>query len=136
MGKKQYIKTWVELKASMKKRFMPTHYRKELSLKIQILRQGVEEYFKEMELLLLNIDLDEDEEAKIKRFLHGLDHDIQEVLELHDHETLESLLHQGTKVEKRIQRRTYFLRHSLWNSSHKEKKEEEKTHQGKYSKPP
>jgi len=29
-----------------------------------------------------------------------------------------------------------FHRYSSWNSSHKEKKEEEKTHQGKYSKHP
>jgi len=78
-GKRQSIKTWLELKATMKKRFMPTHYRKELFLKLQILRQGskgLEEYFKEMEFLLLNIGLDEDEEAKIIRFLRGLNHDI------------------------------------------------------------
>jgi len=65
-----------------------------------------------------------------------LNHDIQEVVELHDHETLESLLHQATKVDKRIQIRKDFQRHSSWNSSHKEKKDKEKTHQGKYSKTP
>jgi len=37
-GKKQSIKTWVELKAAMKKRFNPTHCRKEFLLKIQRLR--------------------------------------------------------------------------------------------------
>jgi len=89
-----------------------------------------------MELLLLKIGLDENEEAKITRFLHGLNHDIQEVVELHDHETLESLLHQAIKVEARIQRRKDFQRHFSWNSSNKEKNEEEKTHQVKYSKPP
>jgi len=43
----------------MKKRFMPTHYRKELLLKLQRSRKGskgVEDYFKEMELLLLKIN--------------------------------------------------------------------------------
>jgi len=30
--KKQSIKTWVELKAAMKKRFVPTHYKKNFSL--------------------------------------------------------------------------------------------------------
>jgi len=88
----------------------------------------VKDYFKEMKLLLLKIGLDEDEEAKITRFLHGLNHDIQEVVELHDHRTLENLIHLATKVERRIQRGKDFQRHSLRNSSHKEKKEEEKTH--------
>jgi len=64
----------------MKKRFMPTHYKNELLLKLQRLRQGskgVEEYFKLMELLILKIGFDEDKEAKVTRFLHGPNHDIQ-----------------------------------------------------------
>jgi len=57
------------------------------------------------------------------------------VVELHDYETLEAILHQAFKVEICIQRRKDLQRYSSWNS-HKEKKEEEKTHQGKYSKLP
>jgi len=64
-----------------------------------------------MELLLLKIGLYEGEEAKITIFLHGLNRDIQEVVELHDHETLESLLHQTNKAERKLQKRKDFQRH-------------------------
>jgi len=45
---------------------MPTHYKKEFLLQLQRLRQGskgVEEYFKEMDVFLLNIGLKEDQLA-------------------------------------------------------------------------
>ena len=61
---------------------------------------------------------------------------ISKMVESNDHETLESFLHQATKVERGTQRRKDFQRHFSCNSSHKEKKEEEKTYQGKYSKDP
>ena len=133
-GRKPPVRNWTELKNAMKKRFMPSTYRKELLLQHQRFWQGsksVEEYYKEMELLILKIRKEEDEEAKMTRFLFGLNQEIQEVVELHEHNTLEELLHQASKVERRIKRRASYQRYS--SSSTREKKEEEKTYPGKSS---
>ena len=52
---KEYpIETWEEMKAIMRKRFVPSYYYRELYQKLQSLRQGnrsVDEYFKEMEIV-------------------------------------------------------------------------------------
>lgn len=48
------IATWGELKALMRKRFIPSHYYRDLYLKLQSLTQGsksIEDYYKEMRLL-------------------------------------------------------------------------------------
>ena len=50
------MKTWEEMKAMMRKRFVPSHYYQELYQKLQSLRQGnwsVEDYYKEMEIAMI-----------------------------------------------------------------------------------
>ena len=50
------IDTWNEMKAVMRKRFVPSHYHRDLHQRLRKLTQGsrsVEEYFQEMELLML-----------------------------------------------------------------------------------
>jgi len=39
------------------------------------------------------------------RFLNRLNQDIQDVVELQKHETLEEMLHQAMKVERQLKRR-------------------------------
>jgi hypothetical protein len=62
------------------KALYPSSYRRDLRNRLQILKQGsisVDEYFEEMELLLIRSDIREDEESRMVRFLHGLNDDIQ-----------------------------------------------------------
>jgi len=53
-----------DLKECMHARFVPSHYRKDLLLKLQRLHQGtqsVNAYFKELETILIKIDMHESE---------------------------------------------------------------------------
>ena len=60
------IETWREMKALMRKRFVPNHYYRDLYQKLQRLMQGskcVEDYCKEMEMAMVRADVNEDREA-------------------------------------------------------------------------
>jgi len=63
----------------MTKRFMPSTYKKDLVLQLERLRQGsksVEEFYKEIEMLLIKSELEECAKARMARFLNGLNQDI------------------------------------------------------------
>jgi len=69
------ISTWIEMKAVMRRRFIPSYYHQELHQKLQNLIQGmksVEDYYKEMEVAMIRTDIQEDREATMARFLAGL----------------------------------------------------------------
>ena len=73
---------------------MPTSYPRDLKFKLPKLSQGskgVEEYYKEMEVLMIQIE--EDEEVTMTRFLNGLNNDIHDVVELQEFVEMEDLLH-------------------------------------------
>ena len=65
-------------------------------------------YFKELETLLLKVNLKESEEAVIVRFVSGLRRDIQDVVELQEYSSLGSLVHLAMKVEAQIAKRNAF----------------------------
>ena len=63
------------MKSIMKRRFIPDHFTKTLYTHLQQLRHGnssVEEYYKEMEILLIRTGVEEQEEATMARFMYGL----------------------------------------------------------------
>lgn len=91
----------------MRKRFVPGHYHRDLHQKIRKLAQGnrsVEDYFQEMETLMMKIDIDEDPEATMSRFLGSLNKEIHDRLEMQDYETMEEMLHKANLVEKQLKR--------------------------------
>ena len=58
---------------------MPSTYKKDLVLQLERLRQGsksVEEFYKEIEMLLIKSELEECAKARMARFLNGLNQDI------------------------------------------------------------
>ena len=60
-----YINTWEEMKQVMRRRFVPSSYQRDLHNRLQMLKQGkrsVDEYYKEMELLLVWAGIREDQE--------------------------------------------------------------------------
>ena len=62
------IDTWEEMKTSMKKRFIPSHYHRKLYQWLENLSQGsesVEDYHKEMEIAMIKANVEEDSEAKM-----------------------------------------------------------------------
>ncbi|KAL4384474.1 hypothetical protein GQ457_15G018840 [Hibiscus cannabinus] len=60
------------MKALMRKRFVPTHYHRDLFQRLQSLTQGnrsVEDYYKDMQIAMIRANVEEDREATMARFL-------------------------------------------------------------------
>ena len=117
------VETWREMKTLMRRRFIPSHYYRELYQRLQTLTQGskcVEEYFKEMELNMIRANVQEDREATLARFLNGLNKDIADVVDLHHYVELEDMVHMAIKVEKQLKRKGVSKFHSGASSSLKQ----------------
>jgi len=108
LNKRPPVVSWNDLKECMRIRFVPPHFRKDLLLKLQRLLQGtlsVYAYFKELETLLIKVDMHESKEAKIARFVSGLRRDIHDVVELHEYSALQNLVHLAIKFETQISKK-------------------------------
>ncbi|GKV46464.1 hypothetical protein SLEP1_g53445 [Rubroshorea leprosula] len=102
------VDTWEEMKVVMRKRFVPSHYYHDLYQRLQGLTQGsksVEDYHKEMEIAMVKANVEEDKEATMARFLHGLNCDIANVVELQHYVELEDMVHMAMKVERQLKRK-------------------------------
>ncbi|KAL4303483.1 hypothetical protein GQ457_10G011030 [Hibiscus cannabinus] len=102
------ISTWNEMKAVMRRRFILTHYHRELFNKLQNLTQGnrsVEDYYKEMEVAMIRANIDEDREATMARFLAGLDPNITAIVELQHYVEIEDMVHMAMKVERKLKKK-------------------------------
>ena len=129
LNKSPPVVFWDDLKACMRARFVPPHFRKDLLLKLQRLPQGtlsVDGYFKKLDTLLIKVDMHECNEAKMARFVSGLRREIQDVVELHEYSSLETLVHLAIKVESQIARKNSFKNshndgyyHSSWKNKTK-----------------
>uniref|UniRef100_A0A2N9F015 Reverse transcriptase domain-containing protein n=1 Tax=Fagus sylvatica TaxID=28930 RepID=A0A2N9F015_FAGSY len=94
------VDTWEEMKMLMRKRFVPSHYYRGLYQKLQRLNQGsksVEEYYKEMEVAMIRANVEEDREATMARFLHGLNREIADIVEMQHYVELTDMVHQAIK---------------------------------------
>ncbi|XP_033139394.1 uncharacterized protein LOC117131469 [Brassica rapa] len=119
------IETWAEMKAAMRRRFVPSHYHRDLHQRLRRLTQGsrsVEEYFQEMELLMLRACISEDREPTMARFLGGLNREIQDNVEL------EEMLHKAILVEQQIKRK-HHSRGSYGTSKYQQVKDEKPAYQ-------
>ncbi|KAJ9699061.1 hypothetical protein PVL29_007911 [Vitis rotundifolia] len=102
------IETWEEMKVTMRRRFVPSHYYRDLYKKLQSLTQGyrsVDDYHKEMEIAMIRANVEEDREAIMARFLNGLNRDIANVVELQHYVELEDMVHMAIKVERQLKRK-------------------------------
>ena len=102
------IETWDEMKRIMKKRFVPSHYYREVHQRLHRLTQGsklVEDYHKEMEMLMIKANIEEDMEVTMARFIGGLNREIADVVELHHYVEMEDLVSMAMKVEKQQNQR-------------------------------
>ena len=69
------ISRWEEMKTLMRRRFVPSHYHRDLHRKLQTLTQSsmsVEDHYKEMEIAMIRANVEEDYEATMVRFIGGL----------------------------------------------------------------
>src|SRR5262249_12896043 len=96
------------------KRFVPSHYYRELYNKLQTLQQGnrsVDEYYKEMEVAMIRANVEENREATMARFLVGLNKEIQNVVELQHYVEIEDMVHMAIKVENQLKRKSSSTTH-------------------------
>ena len=101
------VDTWEEMKMLMRKRFVPSRYYRGLYQKLQRLIHGsksVDEYYKEMEIAMIRVNVEEDREATMARFLHGLNREIADIVELQHYVELTDMVHQAVKVEEQFKR--------------------------------
>ena len=79
------IDTWYDLKSVMRKRFVPKYFHRELVQKLQVLRKGsrsVDDYYKEMEMIMTRADIEKDMEITQACFLAGLNKEIADRVDL------------------------------------------------------
>ena len=74
----------------------------------------MDDYYKEMEIALIQANVEKDREATIARFLNGLNRDIANVVELQHYVELEDMVHMAIKVERQLKRKGIW---SFQNSS-------------------
>ena len=99
---KKKIETWEKMKKELKRKYLPFHYRQDIFLKIQNLKQQnltVEEYSAEFENLIIKGDLQEAEEQSIARYLSGLRFEISKTVQLQPYNTLQDVIKLALKVE-------------------------------------
>jgi hypothetical protein len=87
-----YINTWEAMKRVMRRRFVPSSYQRDIRNRLQVLKQGkrfVDEYYKDMEQLLVCAEIREDQESKMDRFLGGLNEDISGFIQIFPYRTLQ-----------------------------------------------
>ena len=98
---KKKIETWEKMKKELKRNYLPFHYRQDIFLKIQNLKQQnltVEEYSAEFENLMIQGDLQEAEEQSIARYLAGLRFEISKTVQLQPYNTLQDVIKLALKV--------------------------------------
>ncbi|XP_072084530.1 uncharacterized protein [Arachis hypogaea] len=113
------ILSWEKMKKVMRQQFVPSFYYRELHQRLQRLYQGsksVDEYHKEMEMLLIQANIKEESKATMARFLSGLNRDIANTVEHLPFVTMEDLVNLAIKVER--QQKAKGLRNSTsrWDS--------------------
>ena len=87
---------------------MSNHYYIDLYMKLQGLNQcykSVDEYHKEMEIIMVRANVVEDREAIMTRFFNGLNWDIANIVELQHYMELEDMVHVAMKVERQLKKR-------------------------------
>src|SRR3954471_20853947 len=83
--------------------------------KLKWLSQGnmsVDEYYKEMELLMIHTGTTEDPEATMARFFNGLNIEVQDRVEMVVYYNIQDLVHQAARAEQQIKRRQVSAVHS------------------------
>ncbi|RDY11584.1 hypothetical protein CR513_03734, partial [Mucuna pruriens] len=108
----RHVDTWANLKRELRSRFISTSYTRDLYNKLQCIYQGSksvkEEYHMDMEVALTRANVRESNETTMTRFLHGLNRDIQDIVELYNYVTMDNLVHQAIRVEAQQKRRLTF----------------------------
>jgi hypothetical protein len=109
----------------MRARFVPSYYARDLINKLQQLKQGakcIEEYYQELQIVMLHCNLEEREDAAMAQFFAGLNREIQDIFEYKDYVNITCFfillvkLNGKCKVSTQV-RKQIFLREELIHGS-------------------
>ncbi|GKV06979.1 hypothetical protein SLEP1_g18793 [Rubroshorea leprosula] len=67
--------------------------------------KSIKDYHKEMEIAMVRANVEEDREVNMAQFLHGLNHDIANLVEMQHYVELEDMVHMAMKVERQLKRK-------------------------------
>ncbi|RDX60126.1 hypothetical protein CR513_61761, partial [Mucuna pruriens] len=87
------IRTWEDIKSIMRRRFVPSHYHRDLHKNCKVL--SVEDYYKEMKIAVTRANVKENHEVTMARLIGGLKKEIADVVELQHYMEIEDLLHKA-----------------------------------------
>jgi hypothetical protein len=105
---KQKIKSWDQMIAKMKAKFIPRDYQITLFRRMQNLRQKlitVKEYTEEFYRLNIRAGHRESDDEKVARYLNGLRYDIQDELSMLTIRTVEDAYQMALKAEEKLGRK-------------------------------
>src|SRR4051812_12189193 len=94
--------TWTALKTTMRVRFVPPTYQRDLLKNMTRLEQGensAEEYYQELQTGMVRCGLVESTEQMLARFFGGLNKDIQHILDCKEYNAITRLFHLACKAE-------------------------------------
>ena len=73
--------------------------------------KSINEYFKKMELAMIQANVEEDKETTMARFINSLNYDITHIMESRHYIELKEMIHMAVKVEKQLKRKGTILMH-------------------------
>ena len=65
----------------------------------------MDDYHREIKIVMIRANVEEDRETTMARFLNGLNRDIANVVELQHYVELEDIVHMAIKVEQQLKRK-------------------------------
>ncbi|KAF8047244.1 hypothetical protein N665_3134s0001 [Sinapis alba] len=100
---------WDDMRALLRKRYVPNYYYRDLQKRFRKLTQGsksVEEYYEEFDALRNRLEVQDTEETLMAQFLDGLQDRITRKVERQNYEHFHDLLHYAIQAEQHIKRKT------------------------------
>ena len=98
LNKRPTVVSWYNLKGCMRVRFQRLHQGHRM----------VDEYFQDLETTLTKMNMHDNEELKIARFVSGLRREIKDIVELYEYSSLKKVVHLAIKVESHFLKKTTF----------------------------
>jgi hypothetical protein len=89
----------------MRQRFVPSYYARDKLNELTRLKQdnkSIEDYYQELQTGLLYCGLNETEDAMMARCLGGLNHEIQDILDYKEYNSITHLFHFACKAEREV----------------------------------
>ena len=123
-NRKRLVEKLDKIKLLIKRHFVPNHYYWDLYKKLWSLTQGsrsVEDYYKEMEIVVIRTNVEEHRKTTTAWFLNGLNQEIGNMVDLQHYVEIKEMVHKAIKIEMRGHKHLLHLSRDLspLNTIHK-----------------